>query len=817
MSTPLPKILAVDDIADNRVAMKRVLSSVKAEIVTATLGTEALSLCLKHHFALILLDVHMPEMDGYEVAIRLRELDQTKDVPIIFVTATYFDELHRLKGYDVGAVDYITKPVNDHILLSKVNIFLDLYNQKQALKQEIIERKQVEEALQQAKRTAEAANKAKSRFLATMSHEIRTPMNGVLGMAQLLSHTQMNAQQRSHLNTILSAANNLLKIINDILDFSKMDEGKITLEKIPFVLDTELRETVDLMSRLAEHKKLALLCSIMPGIPSVLVGDAHRLRQILFNLIGNAIKFTEQGNVELSVDLKKESETHARLRFTVTDTGVGFPMEEQKRLFHAFEQADGSTTRTHGGTGLGLAIASQLVRLMGGAIEVSSTPGKGTIFSFALDFSKGTMPEQPTIAFVPKKSSTFSEPGNQKTVIKADQTLKTSLNASVETSTNTLDREGLADLRKVVAFGNRAKTEDAHEHELFPGMEAIDHVRGARILVVEDNIINQEVIRGILERVGVTVEIAENGEEAVDKVAHSKFDAVLMDLKMPKMDGYTATRHIRDNPRNQRLPIIAMTAHVLSEEREKCLKAGMNGHVGKPIDLEQLYTVLAQWVQLKPHSIAEENENHADPLPEVTGINIQSGLMRMGGDRETYLKLLGQFCHNHADDAKKIKGALADGDMTSVKQSVHLIKGLSGNIGATRLHHSARTLEGAIRSGHEEEQTIAMVDFASALHEVVASIKQLETLPSFTDQPPESVGKADSVEVVRLLTELSGRLEAHDPDIELWMDGLREQLHDTQAAKAFTELENYTEKYHFENALDVVQIIAGFFNLEIKK
>ena len=397
MNNTLPKILVVDDLAANQIATKKLLAQVRAEIILAGSGMEALELCLRHDFAMVLLDVNMPEMDGYEVAAGLRDLEQTKNTPILYLTATYHDELYQLKGYDAGAVDYISKPINERILLSKVTIFLELFNQKQALEQEITERKRIEKQLVEAMRLAEAATEAKSRFLANISHEIRTPMNGVLGMAQLLSKTSLTPEQSDYLNTLMSSGNNLLTLINDILDFSRIEVDKIILEQIPFNLETLLRETINLMSSLAQGKKLDLIFSISPNLPINLIGDPHRLRQVLFNLIGNAIKFTEQGHVELSITLKQEDQFHPQFRFAVIDTGIGFPVMEKERLFQAFEQADDSSIRLGGGTGLGLAISDRLVQLMGGSIEVANAPSHGSVFSFSLAFPKDTLLTQPIV------------------------------------------------------------------------------------------------------------------------------------------------------------------------------------------------------------------------------------------------------------------------------------------------------------------------------------------------------------------------------------------------------------------------------------
>ena len=766
---------------------------------------------------------------------------------------------------------------------------------------DITDRKRAMESLRDTLATAESAFLARSQFFANMSHEIRTPITAIIGLTDLALLSDKSPSQRNTLVKIRDASNSLLIIINDILDLSKIDAGWLELESLAFNLDDIFDNLINLTGKQIADKGVELLVSYHTDPGLTLVGDQFRLEQVLMNLLSNARKFTDKGEIEVQVQEIEKTADRICLKFSVRDSGIGLVAEEIPKLFEAFAQADESTTRQYGGTGLGLNICKNIVEKMGGKIQVESELSQGCMFHFNIWFEWLEDKERPVPALPENlqgiktlviddnaksreiareilngfmlettvadsgaegiaKVLTATLEGLPYGVVIVDQEMPrldgiTTIQAMVRyilpisppampriillTSFESTDftqlvqeigvyvvinkpvtRIVLANAIKMAftetSTGNDTWHKSFTGHVFSPALPAVEKIAGARVLVVEDNDINREVIRGILERVGITIEIAKNGEEAIDWVARSKFDAVLMDLQMPKMDGYTATRHIRDNPRNQQLPIIAMTAHVQPEEREKCLEVGMNGHVGKPIDIRQLYSTLAQWIQLQPHPVTNDaNKDHAKPLPEIAGIDIKSGLMRMGGNQKTYFDLLGQFCRNNADVAAKIKCALANGDMALAKQSVHLIKGLSGNISATRLHNSARTLETAIRSGNEQD--IAMADFTSALHEVIESFKQLETITSFTDEPSKSVGYADPVELFRLLTGLSERLEEHDPDIDRWMNGLKKQLHATQAAKAFKELEDYTEKYSYEDALASIQKIAGFFNLKLKK
>ncbi|MBF0293780.1 MAG: response regulator [Magnetococcales bacterium] len=394
----LPKILVVDDRPSNRVALRVVLDDVEANIIEAGSGNEALTQCLYHDFALILLDVQMPVMDGYEVSRHLRTSAQTRAIPILFLTAFMGGHDHLLKAYDAGAVDFILKPIESTILLSKVRVFLELYNHRRAherqaaqlaehnarLEEEIRERQRVEQELIEARRIAEEANLAKSRFLATMSHEIRTPMNGILGFAQLLARTELTEKQTLYVKTIVDSGGNLLAIINDILDFSKLEAHKVTLESIPFSPVDELHKAARLFSSAVEQKGLVLHQHAGAGVPESLIGDPNRLRQVLHNLIANAVKFTEQGEITLGLEPLMVNEESATLRFSVADTGIGIPPDARSRLFAPFVQADNSTTRKYGGTGLGLSICNGLVKLMGGGIELESEVGKGSCFLFTV-------------------------------------------------------------------------------------------------------------------------------------------------------------------------------------------------------------------------------------------------------------------------------------------------------------------------------------------------------------------------------------------------------------------------------------------------
>ena len=541
-----PKILLVDDKFENLVALEKVLAGFDVEFVRALSGNEALMETFMHDFALAIVDVQMPEMDGYEVVELMRQEEKTKLLPVIFVSAIYKEDFHVVKGIETGAVDFIPKPIIPSILKGKVKVFLDLYiyrtqledkveartrelkKANERLNEEILERRKANHVAEKAKKRAEEADRLKSSFLANMSHEIRTPMNGIIGMADILRTTELSPQQEEYLDIIESSGKTLLAIINDILDLTKIESNQMTLEMVSFNLRDEIRNIIKLLEKKASDKGLELGVEVEESVPELVNGDPVRTKQILLNLLSNGVKFTEQGHVKLLVSTLKDTNKVSKILFKVEDTGMGISRDSISKLFNEFSQSDTSITRKFGGTGLGLAISKKLTRMMGGEIGVESEPGKGSTFWFTIEFMKENI-EEPI---------------------------------------------------------DKIKTQ-----KMEPGINL-------RILLVEDNLINQKVALFNLKQLGHTADLAENGKIAFEKFKNNSYDVILMDIMMPEMDGLEATKHIRDweeqndiKP-HEKIHIIAMTANALKGDKEKYLKNGMDDYISKPFQQEDLAAVL---------------------------------------------------------------------------------------------------------------------------------------------------------------------------------------------------------------------------------
>lgn len=512
---------------------------------------------------------------------------------------------------------------------------IELLNYSDVLEDQVMQRTA---ELKIAKDQADAANRAKSDFLATVSHEIRTPLNGVLGLASLMQQTDLDERQKNYLSKIQASGEILLATINDILDFSKIEAGKLSIESVEFDLDEIFQKVLGLVGFRAQEKGLDLSFHLAPDIPHRLTGDPLRLEQVLLNLVGNAVKFTEKGQVSVTARLQEKKKKKATILFEVEDTGIGMTTAQLNGLYQPFAQADTSTSRKYGGTGLGLTISQRLVVMMGGLITAESAPGHGSRFSFSLT--------------VPYKS------GGKRRVSQPEAVVVSALRPAV--------------------------------------------LRGSRILLVEDNEINQVVAMEMLQGLGVDVTVAASGEQALKTIEVLEFDAILMDIQMPGMDGFEITRRIRGQARyaNPSFPIIAMTAHAMTGDRDKVLQSGMNDYIPKPVDPVQMTNTLARWLAGRTAP-----GTHSQPpvlSRSVSVLNQTAALERLAHNQELYRRLLGMFEQDSAGAVGKIREALQSGDAETARRYAHTLKGTAATIGAEALQQAALQVE-KVLAGQDAE------------------------------------------------------------------------------------------------------------------
>lgn len=788
---------------------------------------------------------------------------------------------------------------------------------------DITTRKQREKA-EEERKTAEAANEAKSRFLANMSHEIRTPMNAIIGLTDLALRTELTVKQADYLQKISLSGNSLLGIINDILDFSKIEAGKLDLENIAFNLNEVLENLASLITLKTEEKGLELIFDIQRDLPLNLIGDPLRLGQVLVNLSNNAVKFTKKGQIIIKIttadEASNKTDSQAMLTFSVTDSGIGMTPEQMSKLFTSFTQADSSTTRKYGGTGLGLSISKSLVEMMGGEIWVESQRGQGCTFWFTAIF--GLQKSQPQE--IQQVESHFSgmrvlvvddnatsreiivnvlrdfsfEPEEAVSGANALEMLENDLNQTpyklilmdwrmpgmdgVETAKRIKNHPGLIEKPHIImltAFGReevRRRAETAGidgflvkpvnrsilfdsimnllggdtigkaelEKHSFHHQAEINSFENVSVLLAEDNEINQQVAVELLETAGIDVEVVENGSLAVEAVcrenARTNYDIVLMDIQMPEMDGYTATGLIREferqNGKNP-IPIIALTAHALAAEKERCRKEGMDDHISKPIDSQILFNTLKRWIAPEKISVTGDKAQgddgntgiaggdgvppnaHSDDLPDtLPGVDLSAGLQRLAGNRELYSQILKKFVKKYRDIPVQVLQAINEKKFGHAADLAHTLKGVAGNIGAQQVFEAFQQLETVLKE-NEPEGYQALYQNANeqvgsvftAIDKWMASLeknRKMQDNACESDTPIDVVLDQDSIR--KTFEDLQASLIDYNIDaIELLTQ--LESLTQGQHREELGAIRELVDELEFEQAKEKLEALSGIW------
>ncbi len=741
-------------------------------------------------------------------------------------------------------------------------------------------RKEKEQA-QSERRAAEAASQAKSQFLASMSHEIRTPMNAIMGLVELVLKTDLTFKQRDYLVKVRSASRTLLGIINDILDLSKIEANRVELEFIDFYLEQVFDSLADLTTIRAEEKGIELIFSIASNVPLQLKGDPTRLGQILLNLVNNAIKFTELGEIVVKTEVVHEENDQVMLQFSVTDTGIGLTPDQKDKIFQAFTQADSTTTRKYGGTGLGLTICKQLVARMGGEISVESREGNGSTFSFSAVFvkKKTSMELIPPVDLRGMRVLVVDDNSTSRIILRE---MLTAFNFNVKTADSgeqALDQlrkaaddapfqlvlmdwkmpgmDGIQTFKRIkengmlsdmpavlmvtaygreevmkqaenlgmdgflikpvnqsvlfdtimTIFGKTVTSKMPEKREKTADIEQLGRLKGTRILVAEDNEINQLVVKDILSQAGVVVTIAGNGREAVEKLQKNAFDLVLMDLQMPVMDGFSACREIRKQDQFKDLPILAMTAHAMVEDRQKSMKAGMNDHVTKPIDPPVFFSALLRALKPGEHMDSAEFIPKTEELPVFEDVDLTAGLARVSGNKKLYRELLDKFADRYSSAKEELEKLIEEKDAEAARGLVHTIKGVAGNLGAMRLFSLAGDLEVAVLKGLPELSGDQVKEFFVVLHQVIESIRtilQENILSEQTDIDKNllHLSGMDDDRLRELVDELGQAIEDDMAQALSLIDDLEKGVEDAELLKFLDLIEENLKSYDSDMAME---------------
>ena len=868
-------ILYVEDDKNIREHMTETLSDFFEEVIVAEDGLEGLTAFEKYkeefgvYPDIVLTDIRMPNLDGVEMSKKILSLHPEQ---IIIIISAHNESDLLLELINMGIGNFLLKP------LMTEQLFQTLYKVSKRCyfgKMEVEYKKELEVAV----KTAAHATKSKDEFLANMSHEIRTPMNAIIGLSSILMETSLDEKQFDYLSKIKNSGDLLLGIINDILDFSKIEAGKLDVENIEFNLNTTLENVSNMISLKAKEKGIELVFDIDNSVPAMILGDPLRLGQVIINLMNNAVKFTKEGEIVLKCKMIPTVDDKTKLEFEVSDTGIGLTQEHMGKLFQAFSQADSSVSREYGGTGLGLTISKQLVELMGGEIRVESEYGKGSHFIFTIETTQLERRSYrlPSRSLMHKKVLIVDN--NAKTSAALTQMLGyfqyIAMHASNENEAKKLILDNSYDIvfiereiilacdHKVLSKHCSAKIVllesglELRSNNMLNGVsinakllkpfsqqmifniilelfskESLKRtntmpkvtkknlalLRGSRILLAEDNLINQTVIFGLLENTGIEVIVANNGKEALSQL--DKFEGIeliLMDINMPVMNGYEATIEIRKNPKYDKLPIIALTANAMQKDINKAKDIGMQEHIGKPIDVQVLYTMLLEYISKKleekdvkvDEALKDKNKESeiVDALNKISTLkelNTEEGIERVGGDIILYQTILFDFVNIFKDSVSKLDILFKEKRWDEASNFIHNIKGVTGNIGAESLFAIMKLFEAELEK-KEYNFTLLLQKYKEEFDTISLLIKTLKEKEQSSD---ENKNLIEDDYLKRLLVDLAQKAKKRKAlDCKELSEELQRYLWPKQHEEVLEEIVDLLKRYKFKEAIIAIEEI----------